>query len=169
MGRYVQNKIRLRDQLKNLIIRKASSKDQLALLNLEQKVIEAERPFNNTIKLENAIYYDLNNLVTDDASHLMVVELKGQIIGSGYAQIRESKKSLKHTKHAYLGFMYVEPDYRGLGINKLIMEILIDWSKQQGIFDLYLDVYDGNDAAIRAYEKVGFVKSLVEMKINIGV
>jgi GNAT superfamily N-acetyltransferase len=65
--------------------------------------------------------------------------------------------------------MYVEPDYRGLGINKLIIDNLIDWSKQQGIFDLYLDVYDGNDTAIRAYEKVGFSKSLVEMKINLGV
>ena len=155
--------------MKNLIIRKALSKDQSALLNLEQKVIEAERPFNNTIKSENAIYYDLNNLVADDASYLIVAELKGKIIGTGYAQIRESKKSLKHSKHAYLGFMYVEPDYRGLGINKLIIDNLIDWSKQQGIFDLYLDVYDGNDAAIRAYEKVGFSKSLVEMKINLGL
>jgi GNAT superfamily N-acetyltransferase len=65
--------------------------------------------------------------------------------------------------------MYVEPEYRGFGINKLIIENLIDWSKEQGVFDLYLDVYDGNHAAIRAYEKVGFIKSLVEMKINIGV
>ena len=163
-----QNQIRLCDQVKNLIIRKASSKDQLALLNLEQKVVEAERPFNKTIKPENAFYYDLNNLIADDVSHLMVAEIKGQIIGSGYAQIRASKQSLNHTQHAYLGFMYVEPDYRGLGINKLIMENLIEWSKQQGIFDMYLDVYDGNEAAIRAYEKVGFVKSLVEMQLNLG-
>lgn len=65
--------------------------------------------------------------------------------------------------------MYVEPEYRGLGINKLVMENLIEWSKEQGVLDFYLDVYDGNDAAIRAYEKVGFSKSLVEMKINLGV
>ncbi len=161
--------IRLCDQLKNLIIRKALSKDQPALLKLEQKVVEAERPYNCTIKSENAIYYDLNNLILDDASHLIIAEHNGDIIGTGYAQIRESKKSLKHAKHSYLGFMYVESEYRGLGINKLIMENLIDWSKAQGIFDLYLDVYDENDAAISAYEKVGFVKSLVEMKINLDM
>ena len=39
---------------------------------------------------------------------------------------------------------------------------------KQGVPDLYLDVYDGNDAAIRAYKKIGFSKSLIEMKINLG-
>jgi GNAT superfamily N-acetyltransferase len=155
--------------LKNLIIRKALFKDQTALLELEQKVIEAERSYNHTIKPTNALYYDLDNLLIDLDSHLMVAELNDEIIGSGYAQIRESKKSLKHNKHAYLGFMYVAPDRRGLGINGMIIENLISWSKEKGVSDLYLDVYDGNDAAIRAYEKVGFTKSLVEMKINLGV
>lgn len=155
--------------MKNLIIRKALFKDQTALLELEQKVIEAERSYNHTIKPTNALYYDLDNLLIDLDSHLMVAELNDEIIGSGYAQIRESKKSLKHNKHAYLGFMYVAPDRRGLGINGMIIENLISWSKEKGVSDLYLDVYDGNDAAIRAYEKVGFTKSLVEMKINLGV
>ena len=151
------------------MIRKALSKDQADLLSLEQKVIEAERPYNHTIKSKDAVYYDLDNLLTDDAAHLIVAEFNGNVIGSGYAQIRESKKSLKHTKHAYLGFMYVAPEHRGLGINKLIIENLMDWSKEQGVSDLYLDVYHGNDAAIRAYEKAGFSKSLVEMKINLDV
>ena len=155
--------------MKNLILRKATSKDQSNLLNLEQKVVEAERPFNHTIKPGIAIYYDLNNLLLGDTSQLIVAEFNGEIIGTGYAQIRESKKSLKHAKHSYLGFMYVASEYRGLGINKLIMDNLINWSKEQGIFDLYLDVYDENEAAIKAYEKVGFVKSLVEMKINLDV
>lgn len=155
--------------MKNLIIRKALFKDQTALLELEQKVIEAERSYNHTIKPTNALYYDLDNLLIDLDSHLMVAELNDEIIGSGYAQIRESKKSLKHNKHAYLGFMYVAPNRRGLGINGMIIENLISWSKEKGVSDLYLDVYDGNDAAIRAYEKVGFTKSLVEMKINLGV
>ena len=155
------------DQLKHLIIRDALSKDQSDLLRLEQKVVEAERHYNFTIKSENAIYYDLNNLIMDDNSHLIIAEFKGKIIGTGYAQIRESKKSLKHAKHSYLGFMYVASEYRGLGINKLMMDNLIEWSKEHRVFDLYLDVYDENTAAISAYKKVGFVKSLVEMKINL--
>ena len=154
--------------MNDLIFRKAKLEDQAYLRILEQKVVEAERPFNDSIKLEGAIYYDLEQLINDDSSYLLVAEDNNRIIGTGYAQIRDSKKSLKHQKHSYLGFMFVEPDYRGLGINKLIMDNLMEWSKAQGILDFYLDVYDGNDAAIRAYEKVGFTKSLIEMKINLG-
>jgi len=154
--------------LKNLIIRKALLQDKERLLNLEQQVVEAERPFNTSIKPNDAIYYDMDNLLTDEASHLLVAELEGQVIGTGYAQIRTSKASLKHNKHSYLGFMYVTPESRGLGINGIIMKRLIDWSKAQGVSDLYLDVYDGNDSAIKAYEKIGFTKCLVEMKINLN-
>ena len=153
--------------MNNLIIRKALLKDQQQLLKLEQAVVEAERPFNTSIKPSDAIYYDMDNLLSDEASHLLVAELEGHIIGTGYAQIKTSKTSLKHNKHSYLGFMYVVPESRGLGVNGLIMKALIDWSKEQGVSDLYLDVYDGNESAIRAYEKIGFTKSLVEMKINL--
>ena len=48
------------------------------------------------------------------------------------------------------------------------MTRLIDWSKTKGIVDFYLDVNDGNNAAMRAYEKAGVTKSLVEMKLNIS-
>jgi ribosomal protein S18 acetylase RimI-like enzyme len=153
--------------LKNLIIRKALMEDQVALLGLEQKVVEAERPYNPTIKSKDAFYYDIDNLLIDEASHLLVAELEGQIVGTGYAQIRNSQQSLKHTRHSYLGFMYVAPECRGMGVNKSILESLIGWSTKQGVSDVYLDVYEGNDAAIRAYEKVGFAKSLVEMKVSL--
>jgi len=154
--------------MKKLTIRTAVNQDLPVLLHLEQQVVAAERPFNSTIKAEGAIYYDLQYLLADEDSHLMVAEMNGEIIATGYVQIRKSKISLKHERHGYLGFMYVAAAHRGLGINKLIMEGLISWTKEQGVFDVYLDVYDDNDAAIKAYEKVGFTKSLVEMKINLN-
>ncbi|WP_340678995.1 GNAT family N-acetyltransferase [Paraglaciecola sp.] len=152
--------------MKNVIIRRALIEERAVLLKLEQHVITAERPFNSAIKPNNAVYYDLDSLY-DDTAILLVAELAGQIVGTGYGQIRDSKASLKHSKHAYLGFMFVVAEFRGLGINKLIMENLISWSKEQKVFDIYLDVYDANHAAIKAYEKVGFTKSKVEMKINL--
>lgn len=138
------------------------------LLKLEQAVVEAERPFNVAIKHEGAIYYDLRNLLENENSHLLVAEVNNEIIGTGYTLIQTSKKSLVHTKHAYLGFMYVAPAHRGKGINKLILNSLIDWSKTKNVSDFYLDVYEKNDAAIRAYEKAGFEKSMIEMKMHIS-
>lgn len=153
--------------MEEIRLRKASSRDEFILLEFEQKVIEAERPYNSTVKSVGAFYYDLDNLLTSNKSHLLVAEVKGKVIGSGYAQIRASKQSLTHDIHSYLGFMYVVPEYRGRGINKRIVESLIQWSKSQGVSDCYLDVYNENKAAIRAYEKAGFVKSMIEMKLSL--
>jgi ribosomal protein S18 acetylase RimI-like enzyme len=148
-------------------LRKASLEDETVLFEFEQEVLAAERPYNSTIKLVDAFYYDLNNLLTSTQSHLLVAEVEDRVVGSGYAQIRASKQSLTHDVHSYFGFMYVIPEYRGRGINKKIVERLIQWSKSQGISDCYLDVYSENEAAIRAYEKAGFSKSMIEMKLSL--
>jgi len=152
---------------KNVLIRAATMEDLPTLLELEQAVVEAERPFNNAIKAEDAIYYDINSLINDSNALMAVIEYQGQIIATGYSQIRASKVSLSHTQHGYLGFMYVSPDYRGQGLNKRLIDHLIKWTTQQGINDLYLDVYSNNAAAIKAYEKVGFTQSMVEMKLSL--
>lgn len=150
-----------------LIFREATSVDIPKLLELEQCVVEAERPFNNTIKADNPIYYDLDKLVSSKSANMLVVENETQIVGTGYVEIRPSKQSLRHEKHGYLGFMYVMPEYRGQGLNKEIMQRLIDWAYERDIKDFYLDVYAQNSAAIRAYEKVGFEPCLMEMKLNL--
>ena len=147
--------------------RKAELGDISQLLDLEQRVIKTERPFNRSIKDDQTLYYDVKDLITSSHSYLLVAEDKNSIIGTGYAQIRQSKSYLKHDIHSYLGFMYVSPDYRGQGINKNIIDKLIIWSKSKGAKDFYLDVYSQNISAIKAYEKVGFKPCLVEMKLSL--
>ena len=152
--------------MEDINFRKASMNDKPILLEFEQEVLQAERPYNSSIKLVDAYYYDMDDLLSSKKTHLLVAENKDRVVGSGYAQIRTSKQSLLHEAHCYLGFMYVVPEYRGRGGNKSILERLIQWSKNQGVSDCYLDVYSANEAAIRAYEKAGFVGSMIEMKLN---
>ena len=147
-------------------IRQATLSDVNALLALEQAVVDAERPFNSAIKAQGARYYDIPALVTDDDSYLLVAEDNGAIVATGYVQIRQSKPSLEHNVHGYLGFMYVAPAYRGMGLNKQIIDTLMAWAESKQVFDFYLDVYADNRAAINAYEKVGFQSSMLEMKLQ---
>ncbi len=67
----------------------------------------------------------------------------------------------------YLGFMYVDPNHRGKEINKKIIEALKDWASSQNIPELRLDVYAENASAIKAYEKAGFTKHMVAMRMNL--
>lgn len=147
-------------------IRNATPQDIPVLRELEQNVIEAERPFNDAIKPEDAVYYDLEHLIASPDSQLLVIENEGQIVATGYIQIRSSKPSLSHAQHGYLGFMYVTPQMRGRGLNKQVMDALVGWGQSKHVRDFYLDVYAGNSAAIKAYEKAGFASSLIEMKLS---
>jgi ribosomal protein S18 acetylase RimI-like enzyme len=150
--------------MEEISIRQARITDLETLLVFEQGVISAERPFDPTLTQTNTRYYDLEAMIGVPHIELLVAESGGRLVASGYARIEDAKPYLQHTQHAYLGFMYVDPAYRGRGINKMIMEALEKWSASKNISELRLDVYVENKTAIRAYEKTGFMKHMVEMR-----
>ena len=154
--------------MEQIVIRKAELHDMDTLLAFEQGVIAAERPFDSTLKKGATNYYDIEKMIAADDVELVVATLENKLIGSGYARIENAKPYLQHTQHAYLGFMYVVPEYRGKGVNRLVIDALTKWAASKNITELRLDVYQNNVAAIAAYEKVGFIKHMVEMRMGIG-
>ena len=147
-----------------LVIRKATAADLEILFVFEQGVVRAERPFDATLKQDPVNYYDLEGMITDDEVELVVAVSGTRIVGSGYARIEPAKPYLQHNRHAYLGFMYVEPDFRGKGVNNMVIDVLAVWAVSRNVYELRLDVYDGNLPAIKAYEKAGFNRHLLEMR-----
>jgi ribosomal protein S18 acetylase RimI-like enzyme len=63
--------------------------------------------------------------------------------------------------------MYVKREYRGKGVNQAIIEVLKQWAVEKGLAEIKLEVYSDNTGAIKAYEKAGFEKRLVEMRIRL--
>tara|TARA_R110000868_G_scaffold130775_1_gene340618 strand:- start:137 stop:610 length:474 start_codon:yes stop_codon:yes gene_type:complete len=149
------------------IIRIATLKDLTVLLRFEQGVIEAERPFDPTIKECEITYYDISELITSPNSEVFVAEIENEIVASGYVKIKSDRHYLKHEKQGYLGFMYVSEKHRGKQLNKHIIDALLQWCKLRNIFEVRLDVYDDNIPAINAYQKVGFKKHMINMRLDI--
>ncbi|WP_079243245.1 GNAT family N-acetyltransferase [Chryseobacterium indologenes] len=150
-----------------MITREATEKDLEILLEFEQGVITAERPFNSTLIEGEIHYYDLKFLIQSSDANVIVAEENNEIIASGYALIKKSEKYYNQfEKYSYLGFMYVKPEHRGKGINKVITDELISWSKSRGISEVRLDVYAQNESAIKAYEKAGFEPHLLTMRLK---
>jgi len=106
-------------------------------------------------------------MIDDPLVELVVAECNGQLIGCGYARIEKAKLQLKHKQHAYLGFMYVEPAWRGRNINQMIIETLKQWAISKGTIEMRLDVYFENLPAIKAYEKAGFSKLTIQMRMGL--
>jgi GNAT superfamily N-acetyltransferase len=150
-----------------MLIRQATLNDMPALLQFEQGVITAERPFDSTLVPGSIKYYDLEMFINSPDVEILVAEHDGELVGSGYARIKKSEKPyFNFLNYAYLGFMYVSPQHRGKGINQLIIEELKLWTRRQGLTELRLQVYNDNEGAIKAYEKVGFEKHMIEMRMN---
>ena len=153
--------------MSNITIRKAHIDDLPILKEFEQGVILAERPYDETLDVDPVSYYDLEALINSAKAEVLVAVNDDKLVGSGYAKILDAKPYLNHDRYAYLGYMYVLPSYRGMGINKLIIDDLIVWSKSQGINEARLDVYADNEAAIKAYRKVGFKRHMLNMRLEI--
>lgn len=148
-----------------ITIRNAISSDLDVLLAFEQELIKAERPFDKTIRRDPLCYYDLKGMILDNEVAVVVAEINNTIVSSGAAVIKQARSYLDHREYVNFGFMYTLPAFRGMGINKKILDSLRRWAQSKGYKEMRLTVYSDNIPAIKAYEKAGFVSHIIEMRI----
>ena len=153
--------------MSTISIRIANLNDLETLLTFEQGVIKAERPMDSFLGQGTLSYYNIPELIAAKNSHLIVALAGKELVGSGYIKIEESSTYHKNTKHGYIGFIFVKPSFRGKRISGLILESLKKWGKEKDLKELRLDVYSKNTDALKSYNRFGFTKGLVNMKIDI--
>ena len=146
-------------------LRPASVKDLPILLTFEEGIIKTERAFDTTLKEGEIHYYDLLKMIDNENAQVLVAEINGEIVASGFAQILDSEAFNKFNKYSSFRFMYVKEAHRNKGLNKMILDGLIEWSDSKGIKEIKLNVYDENTPALNAYLKAGFKKTMVEMHL----
>jgi ribosomal protein S18 acetylase RimI-like enzyme len=154
--------------MKGIVVRKAALEDLATLNRFQQGIADAERGFDSTIKDGAVQYYDIAPMLTCDEIHFVVAEAGMRVVGCGFARIEAAKHYLKHSVHAYLGLMYVDPEYRGHSVNLAVIAALKEWSVSRGISEMRLEVYRDNVAAIKAYEKAGFGQLAIEMRLHLN-
>ena len=150
-----------------ITFRTARLDDLPILYGFEQGIITAERPFDETLKPGHINYYDIKEMIEFNDSEVIVATILDEIIASAYVKIVPAKPYLRFDQYAYIGFMYVKPEYRGKGLSQKIIEQCTNWARSRNLTELQLDVYDENLSAVKAYEKAGFKKHLVEMRMTI--
>ena len=98
------------DQLEALNYRPAQISDIKRLLELEQQIVDSERPYDPAIREQGATYYDFHKLISDPNTYLLVVDSGPDIIATGYAQMRSSRDCHTHDIHCCL--LYTSPSPR---------------------------------------------------------
>ena len=153
--------------MNHISLRVAHLSDLETLLKFEQGVVAAERPLDSFLGAGELFYYNIPALITGENTLFIVATVADELVGCGYVKIEESNQYHKNPKHGYIGFIYVKPAFRGKKISSLVLENLKKWAKEKSLKELRLDVYSNNSAAIKPYERFGFKKSLVNMRIDI--
>lgn len=152
--------------MSNIQFRTATLEDLPILLEFEQGVIKAERPFSPTLKPDPINYYDIQSFIQDDNIEIKVALWEDTIIGCAYIRLKKSSEFYQNDRHGYIGFMYVKPEFRGRGISRQIIEELISWANTKEVYEIQLEVFADNLPAVKAYEKAGFEKFTVTMRLN---
>ncbi|MCL7762224.1 GNAT family N-acetyltransferase [Polaribacter sp. Z014] len=153
--------------MNEISIRTANLEDLKILLEFEQGVIAAEKPLDPFLDDGELFYYNIPELISNKNIHFIVAVANNEIIASGYLRIENSKHYHKNPKHGYIGFIFVKPSFRGNRVSTLILESLKRWATEKELKELRLDVYVGNSGATKSYERFGFIKSLVNMRMDI--
>ncbi len=153
--------------MEDIKYRAATLDDLETLYTFEQGIVQAERPYDVTLKPGKIHYYDLKALVKSDQAEVIVAEAQGELVGSGYVQIKDAKDYLRFDQYGHIGFIYVKPSHRRKGISQNVIGALKSWAQSKDIQELRLEVYDENEKAVAAYRKLGMVKHMVEMRVEI--
>jgi hypothetical protein len=100
-------------------IREAELEDLNILLEFEQGIITAERPYDPTLQ-EKINYYDIRKMIIAEHITVLVAKIDSEIVGSGYARI-ETKPHLNHENYAYLG-LCIDPRHRGRALTLSLLK-----------------------------------------------
>ncbi len=84
---------------------------------------------------------------------ICLAEAGGELVGMT-GLVRGNRPKTEHS--AMIWGVYVQPEWRGLRIAQQLIESSLEWARQQGVVVVKLAVVNSNQAAIRAYKRLGF-------------
>lgn len=110
---------------------------------------------------------ELLQIINDDTKPIFVgVDEKEKVLGYAFCVFIEHKKDniLTDIKTLYIDDLCVEENVRGLHIGQQLYEYVVRFAKEQGCYNLTLNVWSCNPNAIRFYEKCGLVPQKIGME-----
>ena len=94
----------------------------------------------------------------------------GRKIGLVELSLRNIVDGCLSSPVAYLEGLYLAPDYRGQGVGKEVIKILLSWCTSEGLKELATDTELKNEKAQKFYQSIGFeeVDRVVEYRLEIN-
>ena len=151
-------------------IRRAEQKDIARLLELLQQVNMVHHNGRPDLFKEPATKYTREQLaaVLENENTPVFVSVNETDVTEGYAfcQLKQMKNDtiLTDIKTLYLDDLCVDEKIRGRHIGKELLDYVTEFAKNVGCYNVTLNVWSCNEAALRFYEKCGLVPQKIGME-----
>ena len=148
------------------MVRKATNNDLSAITQLyREQFREMAKLIPDFIKEGEQSTEFIENIIAKDDSDILVYEYNRNIVGFILlqAKTRPDFDFIIPGKYCYIMDIIVTEKHRGKGLGTALMNSAKDWAKEQNCNFVNLDVLVNNSAAIRLYNKLGFIPKAQEM------
>lgn len=110
---------------------------------------------------------ELLKIIADDERPIFVgVDEEEHVLGYAFCMFQEHKDShvLTDIKTLYIDDLCVDEDKRGQHIGKQLYDYVLKFAKEQGCYNVTLNVWSCNQSAMKFYEKCGLVPQKIGME-----
>ena len=141
-------------------IRFAETRDIPGMINLLLQVGEVHHRIRPDLFRAGAQKYDeqtLARMLTDDTRPIFVAVEDGKVLGYCFCilQVRENDPVLLDDRTLYIDDLCVDETARGGHIGTQLYRFTLDYARRRGCYNVTLNVWAGNDSAMRFYEAIG--------------
>lgn len=143
-----------------MTIRFATPTDIPGIIHLLQQVGEVHHRIRPDLFRAGAQKYDesaLTKLLADPSRPIFAAMEDSAMLGYGFCILQETKDDpvLCDRKVLYIDDLCVDENARGSGVAKAIYDAILAYAREIGCDAVTLNVWQGNDRAMRFYEKCG--------------
>ncbi len=150
-------------------IRFADSRDIPGMIDLLRQVGEVHHQIRPDLFRAGAQKYDeaaLTQLLADPNRPILAAVEDGKLLGYCFCilQITENDPVLCDRKVIYIDDLCVDAAWRGKGVAKVLYERVLEYARELGCDAVTLNVWCGNDSAMKFYEKCGLKPQKIGME-----
>ena len=153
-----------------MMIRRAKNTDINGLNKLLYQVLMVHHNGRPDLFRANVKKYtdeELMEIIADDDRPIFVgVDENEEVLGYAFCIFEYHKDShvLTDVKTLYIDDLCVDEDKRGMHIGKRLYEYVLAFAKEQGCYNVTLNVWSCNESAMKFYESCGLVPQKVGME-----
>lgn len=154
-------------------IRRAEQRDIPAINSLLCQVLMVHAKLRPDIFIPGTKKYtdeELIEIINDDTRPIFVYQEGDEVIGYAFCILKETKGvvNIYDNKEVYIDDICIDEAHRGKHVASALYEYVVDFAEREGFDKITLNVWEGNDAARKFYEKMGMkpLKTVMEAPVN---